>query len=207
MANTYTNNVHLAMPATGDRTWNVPVNGNAQILDALAPVGALAVVTTEIPSASLNVQVAAGGYLKQDGAIGSFAGSLSQAVAASATNYLYLDLTNAGALAINSTGYPTTAHVRLATVMTGTTTITAVTDARISFQVIGSFLDGVDLTFGTSTGTRLGTAPNQKLGFFGTPPVIQPTLGAATAGATYTTNERAMLNAVYAAVRALGLGS
>ena len=38
MANTYTPNVQLAMPAPGDRTWNVPVNGNAQVLDALAPV-------------------------------------------------------------------------------------------------------------------------------------------------------------------------
>ena len=43
-------------PPPGDRTWNVPVNGNAQALDALAPVGALAVVTTEVPSATLNVQ-------------------------------------------------------------------------------------------------------------------------------------------------------
>ena len=39
MANTYTPNVQLAMPAAGDRTWNVAVNGNAQALDALAPVG------------------------------------------------------------------------------------------------------------------------------------------------------------------------
>ena len=38
MANTYTSNVQLAMPATGDRTWNVPVNANAETLDALAPV-------------------------------------------------------------------------------------------------------------------------------------------------------------------------
>ena len=32
------------------------MNANAQALDALAPVGALAVVTTEVPSATLNVQ-------------------------------------------------------------------------------------------------------------------------------------------------------
>ena len=73
MANTYTPNVQLAMPAPGDRTWNVPVNSNAQVLDALAPV-ALAVVTTEVPSATLNVQVATGNYMKQDGTIGTYAG-------------------------------------------------------------------------------------------------------------------------------------
>jgi hypothetical protein len=36
MANSYTTNVQLAMPAPGDRTWNAPVNGNAQVLDSLA---------------------------------------------------------------------------------------------------------------------------------------------------------------------------
>ena len=149
MANTYTPNVQLAMPAPGDRTWNVPVNGNAQVLDALAPVGALAVVTTEVPSATLNVQVAAGHYLKQDGTIGTYAGLASQAMTASATNYLYLDLTNSGALVVNTSGFPTTAHVRLATVVAGATTITSITDARVAFHVVGSFVDGVNLTFGT----------------------------------------------------------
>ena len=206
MANTYTPNVQLAMPAPGDRTWNVPVNGNAQVLDALAPVGALAVVTTEVPSATLNVHVAAGNYVKQDGTIGTYAGSVSQAMTASATNYLYLDLTNSGALVVNTSGFPTTAHVRLATVVAGATTITSITDARVAFHVIGSFADGVNLTFGTATGTQIGTAANQKLAFFGKTPVVQPTLGAATAGTSYTTNEQTMLNAVYAAVETAGPG-
>ncbi len=207
MANTYTTNVQLAMPATGDRTWNVSVNGNAQVLDALAPVGALAVVTTEVPSATLNVRVAAGSYLKQDGTIGTYAGSSSQSMTASVTNYLYLDLTNSGALVVNTNGFPTTAHVRLATVIAAASTITSITDVRVAFHVIGSFADGVNLTFGALTGTQIGTAANQKVAFFGKTPVVQPTMGAATAGTTYTTNEQTMLNAVYAAVRALGLGS
>ena len=126
---------------------------------------------------------------------------------ASATNYLYLDLTNSGALVVNTSGFPATAHVRLATVVAGTTTITSITDARVAFRVVGSFVDGVNLTFGTATGTQIGTATNQKLAFFGKTPIVQPTLGAATAGTSYTSNEQTMLNAVYAAVRALGLGS
>jgi hypothetical protein len=195
------------MPATGDRTWNVPVNGNAETLDALAPVGALAVITTEVPSATLNVHVAAGNYLRQDGTIGTYAGSTSQSMTNSATNYLYLDLTNSGTLIVNTSGFPTTAHVRLATVIAAASTITRITDMRVAFHVVGSFADGVNLTFGTVTGTQIGTAANQKLAFFGKTPIIQPTLGAATAGTSYTTNEQTMLNAVYAAVRALGLGS
>ena len=207
MANTYTPNVQLAMPATGDRTWNLPVNGNAQALDALAPVGALAVVTTEVPSASLNIRVAAGCFLRQGGTIGTYAGSVSQAMMASATSYLYLDLTSSGGLAVSTVGFPTTAHVRLATVVSGLTTITSITDARIAFDVAGSFVDGTNLILGTTTGTQIGTAANQKLAFFGKTPVVQPILGASTAGATYTTNEQMMLQAVYNAVRALGLGS
>lgn len=207
MANTYTPNIQLAMPATGDRTWNVPVNSNAQVLDSLAPVGALSVVTTEVPSATLNVHVAAGNYLKQDGTIGTYAGSASQSMTASATNYLYLDLTNSGALVVNTSGFPTTAHVRLATVVAGASTITSISDMRVAFHVIGSFADGVNLTLGTSIGTQIGTAANQKLAFFGKTPIVQPTLGAATAGTSYTANEQTMLNAVYAAFRTLGLGS
>jgi hypothetical protein len=207
MANTYTPNVQLAMPAAGDRTWNVPVNANAQALDALAPVGALAVVTTEVPSATLNVRVATGNYQKQDGTIGQYAGSLSQTMTASATNYLYLDLTNSGNLVVDTTGFPATAHVRLATVVAAVSTITSITDARVAFSVIGAFADGVNLTFGTLAGTQIGTAANQKLAFFGKTPVVQPTMGAATAGTSYTTNEQTMLNAVYDAVRVLGLGS
>jgi hypothetical protein len=207
MPNTYTSNVQLAMPAPGDRTWNVPVNGNAQILDALAPLGALAVVTAEIPSATLNVHVAAGSYLKQDGSSGSYIGSASQPMTASATNYLYLDLTNSGALTVNTTGFPSTAHVRMAIVVAGGSNITSISDARIAFQVVGAFADGVNLTFGTTTGTQIGTTANQKLEFFGKTPITQPTLGAATAGSSYTTNEQDMLNAVYSAMRAIGLGS
>jgi hypothetical protein len=207
MANTYTPNVQLAMPAPGDRIWNVPVNGNAQVLDALAPVGALVVVTTEVPSTTINVHVAAGSYLKQDGSIGVYAGSVSQAMTASSTNYLYLDLTNSGVLVVNTSGFPATAHVRLATVVAGPSSITSIADARVAFYVIGSFDDGVNLTFGTMTGTQIGTAVNQKLGFFGKAPVVQPTLGAAAAGTSYSTNEQTMLNAVYAAIRVLGLGS
>ena len=173
----------------------------------LPPSGGFAVVTTEVPSATLNVNVAAGSYLRQDGTIGLNTGATSQPMTASASNYLYLDLTNSGALTVNTSGFPATAHVRLAVVVAGSSTITSITDARVAFSVIGSFADGVNLVFGTAIGTQIGTAANQKLGFFGKTPVAQPTLGAATAGTSYTSNEQTMLNAVYAAVRAVGLGS
>lgn len=45
------------------------------------------------------------------------------------------------------------------------------------------------------------------IGFFGRPPVAQQTMGAATASATYGAKEQTMLQAVYNAVRNLGLGT
>ena len=160
-----------------------------------------------MPSASLNVKVSAGNYTKQDGTIATFAGNRSIGMTAMATSYLYLDLTSAGALIVNNTGFPTMAHVRLAVVVSGAGTITSITDSRVSFEVIGSFVDGVNWTFGTVTGTQIGTASTQKIGFFGKTPTVQPTMGAATASATYTAVEQGMLQAVYNAIRTLGLGS
>ena len=206
MSTTYTPNAKLAMPAIGDTGWAVPINANCAALDMLAAVGNLAVTTIEVPSASLNVAISPGSYIKQDGSIGTFPGAAPQPVAASTTQVLYLDLPNAGALAITA-AYPTTPHVRLATVIAGASSISSIVDNRQCFHVVGSWADGVNISLGSGIGTQIGTAPTQKLGFFGKLPTTQPSMGVATAGASYTNNEQAMLQAVYSAVRALGLGS
>jgi hypothetical protein len=206
LSNTYTNNVNLAKPAFHDEGWSVPLNANCDALDALAPVGGLAVTSHEQPSSSLLVDVAGGSYVKQDGTIGTYAGVSSQAIPTATTKTLYLDGAASFALVVGS-AYPSTPHVRLATVVAGATTISSVTDNRLAFGVAGSIADGANLVFGTSTGTQIGTGSTQKLSFYGATPIVRPTMGAATAGATYTSAEQAMLNAVYSAVRALGLGS
>jgi hypothetical protein len=207
VSTTYTANVKFAQPALGDTGWSTPLNANSTTLDGLASVGALAVTLHEVPSTSLNVTVAAGNYLQQDGTIATYGGALSQAVTTATTNYLYLDLTLSGALTVNTTGFPTTAHFRLAIVVAGVSTIASISDQRVAFSVIGPFVDGVNWTFGTTTGTQIGTATTQKIGFFGATPVVQPTMGASTAGSTYTSHEQGMLQAVYNAIRVLGLGS
>ena len=59
----------------------------------------------------------------------SYAGATAQAVAASSTNYVYLDAS--GALVINATGFPSAEHLPLATVVTdGTGIITDGITAR-----------------------------------------------------------------------------
>ena len=183
MATTYEPNTKLGKPAVGDVNWgSITWNGNADILEALAPIASLNVSPTEIPSASLMVRIAPGNYNQQDGTIGSYAGASSQAIPTGTTKVLYLDLTAGGALTL-AAAYPTTARVRLATVVAGATTITSITDDRVTSDVCGSFADGINLTLGTSTGTKIGTATTQKLGFYNVTPIIQPA-GAGQAAAT-----------------------
>lgn len=65
--------------------------------------------------------------------------------------------------------------------------------------------DTLNVALGTGTGTKIGTAANQKLGFFNATPVSQQTGGVATAGASYGANEQQMLQKVYNALRSFGL--
>lgn len=149
MSTTYTAKTQLRKPAQSDRSWHTPLNENADLLDALAPVGGLAVALAEVPSASLNVKVAAGRFKATDGTEVSYAGTASQAVTTATTNYVYL--TNAGTLTVNTTGFPATAHVPLAVVAAGATTIASVTDRRPAFSVINGAVAPSDATYIVST--------------------------------------------------------
>lgn len=62
--------------------------------------------------------------------------------------------------------------------------------------------DGVNLVLGTTTGTKVGTATTQKLGFYNATPVVQPT---AVADATDAATAITQLNALLAKLRTLGL--
>lgn len=71
----------------------------------------------------------------------------------------------------------------------------------------GTFNDGADLAFGTGAGTKIGTATNQKMAFYGQTPIVQQasSAGPVTAGPTYTATEQGMLNDCYSVLRNLGL--
>ncbi len=131
MTTTYTANGKIAKPGLGDTSWGPVITGDLDQIDALAPVGGLAVTAHEGgTSTSLLVDVAAGNYVKQDGTIGVYAGTTSFALTASNTNYLFLDGTSSYALTKSTSAFPTTAHVRLATVVAGGTTLTSIADSR-----------------------------------------------------------------------------
>jgi hypothetical protein len=157
MSATYTTQLRLQKPGAGDRTWNTPLNANADALDALAPLGGLAVVPTETPSTTLNVRIAAGTFRKADGTVGSYAGTASQALTGGATNYIYL-LDNA-TLTISTSAYPTNAaHVRLATVVAGASTITGVADDRVTLVVTYPGVAPVGATYVVQTADPALTA-------------------------------------------------
>jgi hypothetical protein len=216
VADSYSPNLKLATPTPGTRTWNNELDGNRQILDRQNAVGDLAVTTSEVPSASLAVDIAAGLFLNQGNQVTSFAGATAVAVTASTTTYIYL--TSAGVLTMSTAGFPATPalFVPLATVVAGSVTITSIADARCPFTVVGSgympltggtLADGANIAVGSSTGTMIATSSTQRVGFFGKQPATQPVMGSATAGGSYSSNEQNMLNAAYAALRGLGLGS
>jgi hypothetical protein len=136
MANTYTPNIKLGYPALADTGWAPTIDNDFVQLDALAPVGGLAVTTHEVPSASLTVDVAAGAFVDHAGTVHTYAGRTGYSIPTGTTTVLYLDGTASWALTAGAS-YPATAHVRLATVAAGASTITTITDNRQVFAVCG----------------------------------------------------------------------
>jgi len=182
VATTYTTNSRLQKPAAADRNWDVAVNANADALDAMTAIGSLSVTAAETPSASLNVRVTAGNYAKADGTLATFGGVNSIALPASTTTCLWL--TDSGTPTLG-TAFPTTAHVRLAQVVSGLATISQVIDQRIQCATRGTGLgfvlkagdtvNGPLSVVNPSTGVPVIAAdPTLKvLGFFGTTPNAQ----------------------------------
>jgi hypothetical protein len=137
MATSYTINTKLGKPAVSDTGWGPVLTGDLDALDALLPVGGLAVTTHEQPSATLKIDIAAGSYVTRSWTVGTYAGVSGYTLTPSGTIVLYLDATASYALTTGS-AYPSTQHVRLATVVTGSSTITSITDNRVGPIVVGT---------------------------------------------------------------------
>jgi hypothetical protein len=182
LAITYSANARLQKPATSDRNWDVPINANTDALDGMTAIGDLAVTTAETPGATLQVRIAPGNFVKADGTVGGFPGVPSFAVGASSTACLWL--TDAG---VPSSGpsFPASAHLRLARVVAGPTSVLQVVDARVQCSVAGTGLGFVQkagdtisgpLTVaspGSGTPLVVADAANRLVGFFGAAPAAQ----------------------------------
>lgn len=163
MATQRTADAALEFWEAGDRNWHVQYANTCEALDALNAVGDLAVTlpSAERPtSTTLNVRVAAGSFRKADGTIGTYAGTATQLLTASSTNYLFL--TDAGALTVNTTGFPaTTDIVRLAVAVTDTTTVTSIADSRVPWTSSGLGPSGTFVqTYSTADATLSAYTPD-----------------------------------------------
>ncbi len=165
MATTYTANTKIAKPGAGDTGWGPVLTGDLDQIDALAPVGGLFVTTHEQPSSTLLVDISAGKFIDQAGAVQTYAGVSSQAITLSTTKTLYLDGAASWALVVGS-AYPATPHVRLATVVAGATTITSVTDNRTTNRIAGQMIPAVTHLISTAAsaptiaaGAAAGSSP------------------------------------------------
>jgi hypothetical protein len=198
MSSAYTSNLGLKKPATATRAWDVILNANMDLIDAAWTVGGpLYVTTTQRPSTSLSVTVAPGYYIAADLAVETYIGG-STTLPASTTSNVYLDST--GTLSA-ATSWPSSNHVRLATVVTGTSIVTSVTDARIQAQSSGqpntltssggTLADAtaiVTITTGSTNGTDFGGSTTDMLGFHGATPSVQRSGSAqANVSTIYTT--------------------
>ena len=157
MAIARTDQVGLTYPGLyGDRNWHVPITKLIEILDGLGPVGGLCVSAGAIGAApdldptGLNVRVAAGTFLDATGCPVAYAGNPTYAVPDTATTRVWL--TADGTLA-SGAAWPSTAHVRLATVVAGATDITSITDERIALRPTGggALALAADATVGAGT--------------------------------------------------------
>src|SRR5690606_6576217 len=137
-----------AKPGAADRNWGSPLNDNLDVLDAAAPLSALAVTTAETPSTTRGLAIAAGPYLKPDGTTEAYAGGTATATAEDAS-FVSLDPSD-GSISVDA-DWPTSPHVRLAVVVADATKITSITDARCVLNVtLGS---AVSLASATATGS------------------------------------------------------
>jgi hypothetical protein len=120
-------NTEIPYPAELEDNWYDEWETFITEMDRMAAIAKLGVFPVERPSTTLFVRVTPGTFISSSGAAIDYAGSASFAVAASSTLRIWLD--DAGTLT-SGASWPTTPHVRLATVVTGTTSVTTVTDER-----------------------------------------------------------------------------
>ena len=87
-----------------------------------------------------------------------------------------------------------------------TTKLSLLGATSASGTVILSIADAVNISTGTTTGTKIGTVTNNKIGFFGATPIVQVTaITAPTGGAIIDAESRTAINSIRTALTNLGL--
>lgn len=163
---TLTTNLKLVQPYATQRNWDLLLNALIAALDGLGALGPLAVTAhdvdlTTFAATTLKIDVAAGTYIDNNGQYQSYAGTGGSPVtlASSSTKYVWL---TAGGTLTNGSAWPSagTRHVRLAVVVTGSSAITSITDARAPWAAGGSSGEQLTDSTGGTPSTTLAAATN-----------------------------------------------
>lgn len=86
------------------------------------------------------------------------------------------------------------------------TTKGTTTEQFLSTTTGGTFTDGTVVNFGTSAGTKIGGATNQKIGFFNHSPVVQQAaIVPPSGGATVDSQARTAVDSIITELQNLGL--
>ena len=77
---------------------------------------------------------------------------------------------------------------------------------KVTFKNGFAFGDGSNIPLGTTTGTKIGPATSQKLGFFNKTPITQPgAISAPSGGGTQDNEARTAINSIRTVLTNLGL--
>lgn len=77
---------------------------------------------------------------------------------------------------------------------------------NVTFAGSFAFGDGTNIPLGATTGTKIGTASTQKLGFYGATPIVRVSgISAPSGGATVDSQSRTAITSIINALNSLGL--
>ena len=101
--------------------------------------------------------------------------SVDASTASAATGVKVKSAAAAGGVAVSVTSSGTNENLTIDAKGSGTVTINGTATGGITLGQSVTMTEAKNVVLGTTTGTQIGTATNQKLGFFGATPVVQQT--------------------------------
>jgi hypothetical protein len=165
VSTTFTTNLGLGIPNTGDASYVSTFANDLNAIDS-GVLGAFGVSVTENPSATLNVRINGGTMIASTGSKILVSSIAAQAMTANSTNSIYVS--DAGAISVSTSGFPAigTFHVPLATVVTGSSTVTSIVDARLPYGSCGANRNALYLSLagGNMTGPISCTGTGNSAG-------------------------------------------
>jgi hypothetical protein len=199
----YTSNLGLTLIEQGQQNSHMPLNDNATIVDD----NALGIVSYDFTGQpTTKALTAAEARKKFLNFWGTGSGALTVTVPAGRNIWIVDNYTgqNITLKTVSGTGI---------VVPSGVTSLAFCDGAHVhnQFNSISesvTLVDGVNISPKTTTGSKIGTATNQKLGFWNATPIVQPASAnqaavTQTAAATYGANEQAMLGSLKTLVNQL----